>query len=261
MASLGQELKRERELRSISLHDIAEQTKIGVRHLQALEDDRLDLLPGKFLTKAIIRSYAKALGMDEDRIMNMFHEEALSQEWDTRLSEKARLPIISRKPTVRRRVRLVPVLLVGAALLAVLAGLYIFVIAPARPAAPPRGRGQKPAEPAAAAQPLEFPELPPVVGGGRIAPSDALKLEFEFQAATWMHVTADGILVLEGIRKAGTRETFEARTEVILQTGNAGGFRLRINGRPVRPLGPSGKVLTDVRIRHDNLDQFLVSGK
>ena len=205
--------------------------------------------------------------MDEDRIMNMFHEETLSREWDTQLSEKARTPFISRKPKVRRRVRFVPVLLVGAAVLAVLAGLYIFVIAPARPAAPPAAADKAPAadktpaEPAGAAQPLEFPELPPVVGGGRIAPSDTLKLEFEFQAATWMHVTADGILVLEGIRKAGTRETFEARTEVILQTGNAGGFRLRINGRPVRPLGPSGKVLTDVRIRHDNLDQFLVSGK
>ena len=99
------------------------------------------------------------------------------------------------------------------------------------------------------------------MGADQISASEPLRLEFEFLAATWMHVTADGALVLEGIRKAGTREKCEARMEIVLQTGNAGGFRLRINGRPVRPLGQSGKVLTDVRIRHDNLGQFLESGK
>ena len=40
---------------------------------------------GRIGTAAALR--AKALGMDEDRILNKFHEEALSQEWDERLAE------------------------------------------------------------------------------------------------------------------------------------------------------------------------------
>ena len=44
--SFGQNLRRERELRGISLHEIAEATKISARFLQALEQDRLDVLPG-----------------------------------------------------------------------------------------------------------------------------------------------------------------------------------------------------------------------
>ena len=45
--SFGETLRRERELRGISLHEIAEATKISVRFLQALEQD-LDIPPGIF---------------------------------------------------------------------------------------------------------------------------------------------------------------------------------------------------------------------
>jgi transcriptional regulator with XRE-family HTH domain len=262
MPSLGQELKRERELRSISLRDISERTKIGIRHLQALEDDRLDLLPGKFLTRAILKAYAKAIGADEDRILNKFHEESLTREWDSRLAERARPERALSKDRERRPRRTLRwIVFATAAIAAVLACLFFFVL--------PRG-GSSPTQPAETAPQgvqrakdpaLEFPALPPVVGTGLPSPAEPLRLEFEFRQATWMHVAADGVLVLEGTRSAGTRETCEARTEIVLQTGNAGGFRLLINGRPARPLGQPGKVLTDVRIRHDNLSQYIEAGK
>jgi transcriptional regulator with XRE-family HTH domain len=261
MASLGQELKRERELRSVSLREISDQTKIGIRHLQAMEDDRLDLLPGKFLTKAILRSYAKALGVDEDRILNKFHEEALAQEWDSRLAERARPDRALQEEPKRRPRRALLWIVFVIVTLAVLACLYFFVL--------PRG-GSSPTPPGESApQPVpeeknpavEFPVLPPVVGANQPVPTESLRIEFEFQARTWMHIAADGVIVLEGIRDAGTRATCEAKSEVILQTGNAGGFSMIINGRPARRLGQSGKVMTDVRIRPDNLGQFLAAGK
>ncbi len=261
MASLGQELKRERELRSISLQDIATQTKIGVNQLKALEDDRLDFLPGKFLTKAILRAYAKALGLDEEWVMNKYHEQLQVQEQTARSGEWTRA-LLSREPRPgKKRPLLAPILLVAAALVAALACLYIFVIAPLSGSKPPAAVETAKTPPAAEKPAPEFPALPPVVGAGRDPSAQTLRLEFEFIAPTWMHVAADGALVFEGLRNPGSRETLEARTEVVLHTGNAGGFRLRINGRPVRPLGGSGAVLTDVRIRRDNLEQFLEGGK
>ena len=80
MASLGQELKRERELRGISLKEISISTKISTRFLQALEEDRLDILPGKFFIKAIIRAYAKSIGLEEDLVLNKYYEDSLQQE-------------------------------------------------------------------------------------------------------------------------------------------------------------------------------------
>ena len=45
MASFGENLRRERELRGVDLHEMAEATKISIRFLQALEQDRVEVLP------------------------------------------------------------------------------------------------------------------------------------------------------------------------------------------------------------------------
>lgn len=72
MASVGQELKKEREVKGVSLKEIADHTKINLRFLQDLEEDNFDFMPGKFLTRSIIRSYAKYLGLDEKPILELY---------------------------------------------------------------------------------------------------------------------------------------------------------------------------------------------
>jgi len=72
MASLGESLREEREARHISLEEIASATKIVSRYLEALETDRLDLMPGGFFIKAIIRSYARAVGLDPDKVVERY---------------------------------------------------------------------------------------------------------------------------------------------------------------------------------------------
>ncbi len=72
MASLSERLKRERELRGISLKQISEETRIGVRFLEALEEGRLEVIPGEFYRRSYLRSYARYLGLDEDRAVNAY---------------------------------------------------------------------------------------------------------------------------------------------------------------------------------------------
>ena len=61
--SLGGLLKRARERRGLTLQQIAKETKLPQRHLEALEQDNLVLLPG-FYQRAEIRTYAQAVGLD-----------------------------------------------------------------------------------------------------------------------------------------------------------------------------------------------------
>jgi hypothetical protein len=68
-----------------------------------------------------------------------------------------------------------------------------------------------------------------------------------------MHVAADGEVRIDGIKKAGDTAACTAKREIILHTGNAGGFSFTVNGRPGLPLGASGAVLTDVRINRETL--------
>jgi cytoskeleton protein RodZ len=65
MGDLGERLKREREAKGVSLSEIAEKTRIGVRLLKAIEEEAFDQLPGGIFNKSFIEQYAQYLGVDE----------------------------------------------------------------------------------------------------------------------------------------------------------------------------------------------------
>lgn len=59
------ELRGERERRRISLEKISEETKVSSRHLLALEAGDYASLPGGVFRKGIVRSYLRALDLEE----------------------------------------------------------------------------------------------------------------------------------------------------------------------------------------------------
>jgi len=67
MGAFGDRLRREREMRGITLDEITESTKISRRHLEALEREHFDQLPGGVFNKGFVRAYARFLGIDEDQ--------------------------------------------------------------------------------------------------------------------------------------------------------------------------------------------------
>src|SRR6185312_8067741 len=67
MGSFGDKLKREREMRGVTLDEIADSTKIARRHLEALESEDFGFLPGGVFNKGFVRAYARFIGIDEDQ--------------------------------------------------------------------------------------------------------------------------------------------------------------------------------------------------
>lgn len=86
MTHFGDELRKERELRGVSIGDIAEVTKVSTRYLTSLEEEHFDLLPGGVLNKGIIRNYARAVGLDEklwtERFMETYRESGQMKDDD-----------------------------------------------------------------------------------------------------------------------------------------------------------------------------------
>lgn len=85
MGSFGERLRREREMRGVSLDDIAEATKIGTRLLRALEEEHFELLPGGIFNKGFVRAYAKYLGLSEDELVADYLQAAGESTPDPRL--------------------------------------------------------------------------------------------------------------------------------------------------------------------------------
>src|SRR5690348_9958749 len=74
MSGFGERLRRQREMRGVSLEEISQSTKIGTRSLKAIEDEDFEKLPGGIFNKGFVRAYARFLGLDEEQIVGDFEE-------------------------------------------------------------------------------------------------------------------------------------------------------------------------------------------
>jgi len=77
--SFGEELRRERELRQISLREIAQATKIDLRRLEALERNDFSRLPGGLYNRGFVRAYCDHIGVDAESMVNAYLLEERSQ--------------------------------------------------------------------------------------------------------------------------------------------------------------------------------------
>jgi cytoskeleton protein RodZ len=68
-SGVGAELSRLREEQGLSLTDVAQQLKFGVRQLEALEQERFDLLPGGTFVRGMVRAYARLLKVDAEPLL------------------------------------------------------------------------------------------------------------------------------------------------------------------------------------------------
>ncbi|WP_202077218.1 helix-turn-helix domain-containing protein [Caldalkalibacillus salinus] len=75
MSELGQFLKEKRNEKKMPIETLQEKTKIRKRYIQAIENGEYHILPGPFYTRAFIKSYAEAIGLKGDDIIEQFESE------------------------------------------------------------------------------------------------------------------------------------------------------------------------------------------
>jgi transcriptional regulator with XRE-family HTH domain len=127
--SFGECLRRERELRRISLRDVSEATKINIRYLEALERNEFTFLPAGAFTRGFIRSYARFIGADENEMVNAYLYELGRQERQKKIAPgRDPLPGLlgqGRQGATERRRRIWPWVLAAAVALLAIAALVI----------------------------------------------------------------------------------------------------------------------------------------
>jgi cytoskeleton protein RodZ len=231
MASFGENLRRERELRGVDLHEMAEATKISIRFLQALEQDRVDVLPGGIFPRAFVRQYGKYLGMDPERLVAEF---VFAFGGD---------PVPARAPSAEVHLdRSNRWWMIGAAALLVVAFLGWKTWG--------RSSSDTQAEAvAASAPPLTFPQdrvYPPPAAAGEMRAGVVVHLTV--RKKSWVEAKVDGTTVLSRVMDEGENHRLDAREAVTLSLGNAGGVEYSVNGGPPASLGRDGEVRRNVVI-------------
>ena len=262
MGAFGDRLRREREMRGITLDEITESTKISRRHLEALEGEHFDQLPGGVFNKGFVRAYARFLGIDGDQAVADYSAASNEQP-----EPENKFPLEIHEEPKRhlnaRRSRL-PLAFAIAAVAGVLVGYMFWArsrphgtdsATVTTPQAPPAAAATEPpvknpspvAEtatpasnvPSASPKPVQAaPEKP--VKQEKAAPVKPEKVFFVQVTAkedAWVSIVADGKSVMERVLTADKKKKVQAGKTLVLRTGNAGGIEVTFNGISLGPLG------------------------
>ena len=285
----GADLRVARERLGWALDDIAAGLHIPLRHLEALEEGRIALLPGNAYAVGYVRGYASALGLDSEEMVRRFKAEAAEVGQRTELMFPAPMPD-SGLPAGA-------VMLLGLVLsIGAYVGWYHLSsegrlpaeavtpvperLAPLAQQALPPPPPQKPvasvdappipvpaptvattdAAPAPAVAPIsptsaaaalirEPTSIPPAAS---VQPSDASRIVLRATADAWIQVKdRSGNILLNRVLRAGDSWPVPRQDNLILTTGNAGGTDILVDGVATPSLGGAGVVRRDVALDAD----------
>jgi cytoskeleton protein RodZ len=248
---IGRHLRESRERRGMTLHQIADSTKLSTTTLQHIERNEFDRLPGGIFTRGFLRAYAAEVGVNPEEVVSSYLVQFSSAPAATE-----ELPLARGTENANVGPHL---------LMAVVAiGLALIVYGSFRDSAElPVSRSLELVQaPTPTALPLT-PAASPVTEG---VPSSALPaierqeegvhLEIQPTGECWVSALADGRVVVHRLLQSGERVTVIAREEVILRIGDPGVFAYTLNGASGHPLGEAGRPVT-VQITRDNYQRFL----
>lgn len=241
MPSFGEQLKREREKRSITLDDISVTTKISTRLLRALEEDHFEQLPGGIFNKGFVRAYAKSVGLDADQIVADYL--VASGEDQPAPSPLPEAPPRREEVEVRRDENawtipwgsLAIVLLIVALALAFWRNRHQEETTD-QPAAAPMPQASVPAPVPVAAPPV--PESAPASTTG----TEPFTIVIRAREDCWLTLTSDGKSVFQGMLAAGGVKKISAQHGAVVKAGNVGAVDISFNGTKVPTDGQAGQV-------------------
>jgi len=224
--NFGERLKREREMREVTLEELTKATRISTRFLLALENESWDKLPGGVFGHGFVRTIARYLGLDE---------ESLLSEYDLARGDKSQSELAKPEERIPPPPKWIPALAV-LVLLLLAAGLFYAGRYGWR-----RYAAHRAAKQSAAAS--LFSQVPSQTTSSPSSPASAdssLDLSVSTSAATRVRVLADDKLLLDTEFPAGETRHFFAHRQFEVTAGDSSAVLLELNGQAMPPLGAPG---------------------
>jgi cytoskeletal protein RodZ len=277
MGSFGDKLKREREMRGVTLDEISESTKIARRHLEALETEDFRSLPGGVFNKGFVRAYAHFIGIDEDEAVADYaaisHEAPPPEDqFPLEVHEKPNRELNPRKSQM-------PIMAAAAVLVVVMAGAFVWrkhhshggmlpaVAASSADTSDHAQAGdestvQNPQEAARSERKSKVVRVKESVVERRteektesaargaanveksLSPEHSFFVIIKAKEDAWISVVADGRRVSRGILRADKQRFVRAARQIVLTTGNAGGIDVYFNGKAMGAIGNESEART-----------------
>jgi cytoskeleton protein RodZ len=277
--SFGELLKRERELREVTLNEVTVATRIPPRFLEAFEREDWEKLPGGVFNRGFVRAIARYLGLDE---------ESLLSEYDLAYGEqRATLPAVADNPIPAPPKWVVAAAFITILVLAVAAvwgsvhgwrryaerraakraalSASASTLANGKTHAPPSSTAAAPATAPHTALPTPQPAIAPTnpadpngnpsaanaTNSANPPPSQRLDLAVSTSGPTRVRVVADGRIVLDSRLPAGETRRLFAKNQFVVSAAHPEAVLLEMNGQAMPPLTSAGASGTMVLSQKD----------
>jgi cytoskeleton protein RodZ len=258
--TLGAYLRRGRKQSGLSVEAVSTGSRIVPRLVEALEADRLDLLPAPVYVRGFIRAYCEQIGADTEEALRLYDEQTAPPPPRTVHPSTPEGPKVPPARPWGRVTALSAVgVVLGVAAFAFLGRRHPDVVASrengaaataaSRPAAtsPPPTPVPPPVTAPAPAPPPPPAAAPAAPASGAPKPADRV-LVMRATDTTWVRVQPDGGPVTEETLSPGAVREWRSAGRFRVTLGNAGGVELELDGRALPALGSAGKVVKDAAI-------------
>src|SRR5262245_30841754 len=249
------ELRHARERLGLSLHDIADRTKIRATILSAIENNDVGHLPPPIFTRSFVKAYAREVGLDPQTFVEPLSAQQLvvataddGRGVDNVFEDRSEQYNLSERESSS---------LITAALI-VVAGLVFFLTDPWKASSPSTETGGAIPAAAASTDGAAAHEAVATTGAGRpalVRRSTNMRIDLAPHAPCWIEATADGERVIYKLLNAGDRYSIEGYEDLVLRIGEPGALAFTINGAKGRPFGPAGRPTT-IHITRENSHTF-----
>lgn len=260
---IGKTLREARQRQGLSLRELEDSTKIRTHYLQSLEEENFSELPGQTYVMGFIRTYARALGLDPQDLVNQYKATVGEPESVIKPMDPV-APPINKKTFPTQRI----IVIAGLCVLAVLT-LYGMDKASkgGKAQSPPVEQATKAPGVAKPEQPTPQPQTPsaqqpstqpptqaPATNPSTAQDSSGLSLDITFNDKCWLIIKADGQEVFQGTVPAGQTKNIKAKDKIEFPTiGNAQALQLTLNGKPLPPM--AGTVVKNKTLTKSDIPQ------
>jgi len=229
--NFGERLKREREMREVSMDELTRATRISTRFVEALENEDWAKLPGGVFGHGFVRSIARFLGLDE---------EALLGEYDMARAEHSPAPAPRPEERIPSPPKWLPVVAVFVLLLFLTGVFYAGRYGWHRYAAYREAKKVAAGSGAMRTQSGSAPTESTEQSSSETSSAALLDLSVSTSAATRVRILADSKLLLDAELPAGETRHFSANQQFEVTAGDSSAVLLELNGKAMPPLGAPG---------------------
>ncbi len=233
MGTLGQYLRSAREARGIALREAAQQTRIGITYLKALEEEDFSRLPGEVFVKGFLKNYGKFLQLDDSETMKRYGELRAPRTIPGDVANKEPIVPVSEQKTTRSTT-IEPFMWAAGIVIALL--LFMFMVLPERR----QRETQRPATQMSTGQTVTTP--------APVTQTEKLYLEVIALENTWLLVRTDNSPQKKAFLQKDESLIWSADERFLLSYGGVKALKLMLNGRELIVNEPGNAVVRDLTI-------------